>query len=59
MKLVIVTQWVIPKKIGKVPSDQSVAGRSVAKSAGKPRKGSPEPDGTRIQARVFNLYYFF
>jgi len=50
MKLVNVTQWVILKKFGKVPPDQSVADRSVVKSGGKPRKGSPKPDRTRIQA---------
>lgn len=48
MKLVIVTQWVILKEFGKVPPDQSVASGSVVKSEGKPRKGSPKPDGTRI-----------
>jgi hypothetical protein len=34
----------------KVPSDESVTGRSVAKSEGKPGNGSPKPDGVRIQA---------
>jgi hypothetical protein len=34
----------------RVPPDQSLANRSVAKSAGKPGNGSPKPDGTRLQA---------
>jgi hypothetical protein len=33
-----------------VPPDQSRAGRSVEKSAGKPGNGSPKPDGSRMQA---------
>ena len=34
----------------KVPLDQSLASRSIVKSAGKPGNGSPKPDGTRLQA---------
>jgi len=34
-----------------VPPDQSRAGRSVVKSAGKPGNGSPKPDGSRMQAQ--------
>ena len=34
----------------RVPLDQSLASRSIVKSAGKPGNGSPKPDGTRLQA---------
>ena len=34
----------------KVLPDQSLANRSVVKSAGKPGNRSPKPDGTRLQA---------
>jgi hypothetical protein len=50
MKLVSVTRWVLQGKPWKVPSDQSVAGRSVAEPAGKPWKGSLEPGEARMQA---------
>jgi hypothetical protein len=43
MKFDIVTQQV------KVLSEQSVAGSSVVKSAGKPGDGSLKPDGSRVQ----------
>jgi hypothetical protein len=44
LKFIIITQRV------KVPPDESVTGRSAAKSGGKPGNGSPEPDGVRMQA---------
>jgi len=48
MKFDNVTQWVRVGAI-QVPPDQSLANKSVEKSAGKPDNGSPKPDGTRMQ----------
>ena len=49
MKFDNVPQWV-RVRMTQVPPDESLANRSVEKSAGMPGNGSPKPDGSSVQA---------
>ncbi len=49
MKWVVVTQWV-RAEMAQVPSEESLASRSVVTSTCTPSNGRTELDGTKMQA---------
>ncbi len=50
VSLIVGLALTLSSRSAKVPPGQSVAGRPVVKSTGKPGDGSLELDGTRVQA---------